>query len=133
MIKKSNAVFNFCKIVLHSSLWLKLSIFFSLVLFSLEMHNRSGKKLIEKKLNVDRQLFKDVLCVTLLQEGGGAGPILRKNCHHFPYFHLSTPPLKWTFLYIPSTPFYSNPVPARPPPFWQITFALEKVNSSMRV
>ena len=52
------------------SLWLKLIIFFSLVLFSVEMHNRCSKKLTGKKLNVDGLFFKDVLCVTLLQEGG---------------------------------------------------------------
>ena len=51
----------------------KLKLFYSLVLFSRKIYNRSGKKLTGKKLNVDRQLFKDVLCVTLLQEGGGGG------------------------------------------------------------
>ena len=61
-----------CEIVFHFSLWLKLSIFFSLVLFSLEMHNICGKKLAGIKWNVDRQVFKDVLCVTLLQEGWGS-------------------------------------------------------------
>ena len=69
--KKIKCSFYICKIVFHFSLWLKLSIFFSLVLFSLEMHNRSGKELIGKKLNVDRQFFKDVLCITLFQEGVG--------------------------------------------------------------
>ena len=67
--KKIKCSFYICKIVFHFSLWLKLSIFFSLVIFSVEMHNRSRKKLTGKKLNVDRQFFKDVLCVTLLQEG----------------------------------------------------------------
>ena len=46
--KKIIFSFDICKIVFHLSLWLKLSIFFSLVLFSLEMHNRSGKKLTRK-------------------------------------------------------------------------------------
>ena len=64
--KKIKCSFYICKIVFHFRLWLKLSIFFSLVLFSLEMHNRSRKKLTGKKLNVDTQFFKDVLCVTLL-------------------------------------------------------------------
>ena len=64
-------IFSFynCEIVFHFSFWLKLSIFFSLVLFSLEMHNRSRKKLTGKKLNFNWQFFKDKLCVTLLQEG----------------------------------------------------------------
>ena len=70
--KKIKCSFYIFEIVFHSSLWLKLSIFFSLVLFSLEMHNKSGKKLIGKNLNVNRQFFKDVLCVTLLQEGVGS-------------------------------------------------------------
>ena len=69
--KKIKCSFYICEIVFYFSLWLKLSIFFSLVLFSLEMHNRSGKELIGKKLNVDRQFFKDVLCITLFQEGVG--------------------------------------------------------------
>ena len=67
----------------------KWKIFYSLVLFSRKMYNRSGKKLTGKKLNVDRQLFKDVLCVTLLQVGGGGGPyqILGNIAAHFPDFH----------------------------------------------
>ena len=70
--KKIKCSFYIFEIVFHSSLLLKLSIFFSLILFSLELHNRSGKKLIGKNLNVNRQFFKDVLCVTLLQEGVGS-------------------------------------------------------------
>ena len=66
--KKIKCSFYICEIVFHFSLWLKLSIFFSLVLLFLEMHNRCWKKLTGKKLNVDRQFFKDLLCVTLLQE-----------------------------------------------------------------
>ena len=69
--KKIKCSFYICEIVFHLSLRLKLSIFFSLILFFLEMHNRCGKKLNGKKVNVDRQFFKDVLCVTLLQEGVG--------------------------------------------------------------
>ena len=59
------------KIVFHRSMWFKLSIFFSLVLFSIEMHNRSEKELTGNKLNVGRQFFKDVLWITLFQEGVG--------------------------------------------------------------
>ena len=70
--KKIKCSFYIFEIVFHSSLWLKLSIFFSLALFSLEMHNKRGKKLVGKNLNVNRQFFKDVLCVTLLQEGVGS-------------------------------------------------------------
>ena len=69
--KKIKCSFYICEIVFNLSLPLKLSIFFSLILFFLEMHNRCGKKLNRKKVNVDRQFFKDVLCVTLLQEGVG--------------------------------------------------------------
>ena len=58
--KKIKCSFYIFEIVFQSSLWLKLSIFFSLVLFSLEMHNRSGKKLMRKTLNVNRQFFKDL-------------------------------------------------------------------------
>ena len=52
--KKIKCSFYICEIVLHFSLQLKLSIFLSLVLFFLEMHNRCGKELTGKKLNVDR-------------------------------------------------------------------------------
>ena len=58
--KKIKRSFCICEIVFYFSLWLKLSIFFSLVLFSLEMRNRSGKKLMRKILNVNRQFFKDL-------------------------------------------------------------------------
>ena len=104
--KKIKCSFYICKIVFHFRLWLKLSIFFSLVLFSLEMHNRSRKKLTRKKLNVDRE---DKLCVTLLQEEMGQYQFLGKIATHFPRFHLLTPPLKWRFLCIPHTPFYYKP------------------------
>ena len=70
--KKIKCSFYICEIVFYFSLWLKLSFFFSLVLFFLEMHNRSWKKLAGKKFNVDRQFLKDVLWVTLLQEGWGS-------------------------------------------------------------
>ena len=104
--KKIKRSFCICEIVFYFSLWLKLSIFFSLVLFSLEMHNRSRKKLTRKKLNVDRE---DKLCVTLLQEELGQYQFLGKIATHFPRFHLLTPPLKWRFLCIPHTPFYYKP------------------------
>ena len=85
--EKIKCSFYICKIVFCFSLWLKLSIFFSLVLFFLEMHNRRKKKLARKKLNVDRQFFKDVLWVTLLQEGMGQYQFLGKIATHFPHFH----------------------------------------------
>ena len=69
--KKIKCLSYICKIVFHRSMWFKLSIFFSLVLFSIEMHNRSEKELTGKKLNVGRQFFKNVLCITLFQEGVG--------------------------------------------------------------
>ena len=51
------------ELVFFFSSWFKLSIFISLVLFSLEMHNRSGKKVIGKKLRVDKQFFKNVIWI----------------------------------------------------------------------
>ena len=50
--KKIKCSLYICELVFHISPWLKLSIFFILVLFSLEMHNRNGKKLTGKKLSV---------------------------------------------------------------------------------
>ena len=98
----------------HFSLRLKLSIFFSLFLFSHEIHNRRGKKLTWKKINVDRQFFKDVLCVTLFQEGMGQCQFLRKIATHFPQFYLLALPLNWRLLYILPAPFYYNLRPCRP-------------------
>ena len=112
--KKIKCSFYICEIVCDFIPWHKLSIFFSLVLFSLEKHNRGVKKLTGKKLNVDRQFFKDVLCVTLLQEDMRQYQFLEKIVTHFPHFHLLTPPLKWRFLYIPPTPYYYNPRPCPP-------------------
>ena len=112
--KKIKCSFYICEIVFHSRPWLKLSIFLSLVLFSLQIHNRSGKKLTEKKLNVDRQFFKDVQCATLLQEGVGQCQFLGKIATHFPQLHLFTTPLKWRFLYILPTAFYYNPRRCQP-------------------
>ena len=85
--KKIKCSFYICEIVFNLSLPLKLSIFFSLILFFLEMHNRCGKKLTRKNLNVDRQFFKDVLCVTLLQEWVGQYQFFGKIATHFPHFH----------------------------------------------
>ena len=76
--KKIKWSFYICKIVFYISLLLKLSIFFSLVLFSLEMHKRSVKKLTGKKLYVDRWFFKDVLWVTVLQGGWNSTTSLEK-------------------------------------------------------
>ena len=114
--KKIKCSFYICKIVFHFSLWLKLSIFFSLVLFSLKINNRSRKKLTGKKLNVHRQFFKDVLCANLLQDGVGQYQFSGKIVTHFPHFHLLTHLLKWRFLFIPPTPFYYNPRPFPLPP-----------------
>ena len=115
--KKIKCSFYICEIVFYFSLWLKLSIFFSLVLFSLEMHNKSGKKLIGKNLNVNRQFFKDVLCVTLLQEGLGQYQFLGKIATISPvsiYQHL----LSNEHFYIFHLPlFITTPVPVRPPSF----------------
>ena len=61
--KKIKCSLYICKLVFHLNLWFKLSIFFSLVLFSLEMENRSGKKLTGKKLSGDKQFFKDVIWI----------------------------------------------------------------------
>ena len=49
------------ELVFHFGLWLKLNIFFSLVLFFVETHNKSMKKLTWKKLSVDKQFFEDVI------------------------------------------------------------------------
>ena len=80
---KTKCRFFICEIVFHFSLWLKSSIFFSLVLFSFEMHNRSRKKLSRKKLNFDRVLQQCTLC-NLIVGGGGVVPVLKKNCYLFP-------------------------------------------------
>ena len=48
--KKIIFSFYVCEIVFHISLWLKLSIFFSMALFSIERLNRSRKKLTGKKV-----------------------------------------------------------------------------------
>ena len=47
-----------------------------------------------KKLNVDRQFFKDVLCLPLLQDGVGLHQFLGEIATHFPHFHLLRPPPK---------------------------------------
>ena len=78
------------------------------------LYSRNCVPLFSKTLKVDRQFFKDVPCVTLLQEGVGQYQFLGKIATHFPHFHLLTPPLKWRFLYIPPTPFYYNLRPCPP-------------------
>ena len=78
------------------------------------LYLRNCVPLFSKTLKVDRQFFKDVPCVTLLQEGVGQYQFLEKIATHFPHFHLLTPPLKWRFLYIPPTPFYYNLRPCPP-------------------
>ena len=85
--KKIKCSFYIRKIVFHSSLWLKLSIFSGLVLFFLEMHKRCGKKLTRKNINVNRQFFKYVLCVTLLQEETRQYQFFGEIATHFPHFH----------------------------------------------
>ena len=48
------------------------------------MYTRSGEKVTWKKENVDRLLFKDTLCVTLLQKtGGGGGGVEREGSVNF--------------------------------------------------
>ena len=94
----------------------QISIFFSLVLFSLEMDNKSRKKLTGKKLNVDRQFFKDVLCVISLQEGVGSGNSWEKLTLISSisiYSHLLSSQMK-IFMYS-SYPFLLQP-PSLPPP-----------------
>ena len=112
--KKIKCSFYICEIVFYFSLWLKLSIFFSFGSIFSWNSQWKREKLTEKKLNVNRQFFKDVLCVTLLQEGVEQYQFLGKISTHFHNFHLLTAPLKWRFLYIPPTPFYYNPRPCPP-------------------
>ena len=85
--KKIIFSFYIFEIVFHFSLLVKLKIFFSLVLFSLDIHHRSRKKLTGKKLNADRQFFKDALCVILLQEGVGQYQFL--GTHSVPWAAVS--------------------------------------------
>ena len=40
--------------------------FFSVVLFSNQMHKIREKKLTGKKINLDREIFKDVICILVL-------------------------------------------------------------------
>ena len=117
--KKIKCNFYIWECVFHFGLWFKLSIFFSLVLFSLEMYTRSGEKITRKKENVDRLLFKDTLCVTLLQKTGGGGggwrgravSIFRKNCLPFPRFpFINTSSQMEAFIY-PTYPILLQPSP----------------------
>ena len=58
--KKSNAVCIFTNLCFTL---FKLNIIFSLVLFSVKIHKRRGKRLTSEKLNVNRQFFKYVICI----------------------------------------------------------------------
>ena len=55
-------------VYLRTCVPLVIQIFFSLFLSSDEMHKGREEKLTRKKLNVDRQFFKNVLC-NLITEG----------------------------------------------------------------
>ena len=92
--KKSNAVCIFTNLCFTL---FKLNIIFSLVLFSVKIHKRRGKRLTSEKLNVNRQFFKYVICIfffffffwfysVLPNCRGETVPILRKNCHLFHLF-----------------------------------------------
>ena len=89
--KKSNAICIFAN--LSSTLVCSWNgIFFSLVLCSIEVHKRRGKK-----PNVDRQFFKQVICIFFyltkcnLIAGSRQYQFLGKILTHFTHFHLSTP------------------------------------------
>ena len=112
--KKIKFSFYICELVFHFSLWLKLSICFSLVLFSLEMHSRSGKKLTEKKIKSRSTVLQTCTLCNLIAGGGGAVPILRKNCHPFPPFPFINTSSQMKIFYIPRTPFYYNLRPCPP-------------------
>ena len=88
--------------VFHFSLCFKLSIFFRLVYFLWKFIKEERKKLIGKKMNVDRQFFKlcyqhflMLLCdvTNLIVEG--QYQFLGKSATYFPDFNLVTSsPLK---------------------------------------
>ena len=115
--KKIKCSFYICEIVFYFILWLKLSIFFSFG--SIFPWNLQWKreKLIGKKLNVNRQFFKDVLCVTLLQEGVEQYQFLGKISTHFHNFHLLKLLSNEDFYIFHPPLFITTPVPARPPSF----------------
>ena len=50
-------------LVFYLSLWFKLSIFISFVLFSERIHKERREQLAWKKINVNRQIFKDLICI----------------------------------------------------------------------
>ena len=101
--KKSNAVCIFTNLCFTL---FKLNIIFSLVLFSVKIHKRRGKRLTSEKLNVNRQFFKYVICIffffffldiTLCNPIVGARQyqFLEKTVTYFTYFHLLKPfPIK---------------------------------------
>ena len=115
--KKIKCSFYSCEFVFHFSLWLKLSIFFRLVLFPLKMYNRSGKKLTGKNIIVDSSSKMYSLWSYCWKKGVGRGQyqFLGKIVAHFLGFHLLRPLLKWKYLYISPTTFYYNFL--HPPPF----------------
>ena len=74
------------------------------------MHNRYGKKLTEKNLNVNKQFFKDVLYVTLLQEEVGQYQFLEKLPSISPFPLINTSSQMKIFIYS-TYPFHYNPRP----------------------
>ena len=98
--KKSNAVCIFTNLCFTL---FKLNIIFSLVLFSVKIHKRRGKRLTSEKLNVNRQFFKYVICIFFFLDITLCNPIvgarqyqfLEKTVTYFTYFHLLKPfPIK---------------------------------------
>ena len=96
--KKSRPVFHIFKLVLCFSFVVQIKYFFSLVLISVGIHKRREEKLTRKKLNLDRQIFKDVIwifwCYSVQPNCRGKAPILRKNCHSFHPFPFINNPSK---------------------------------------
>ena len=99
----------------HFSLWFKLSVFFSLVLFSVGIQKRRGKKPTGKILNVESTFCDVTLCKLI---AGGTGPINKKNNQPFYQspFIKTAPKMK---IFIHSTyPFFTrNPLLACPPAY----------------
>ena len=112
--KKIIFSFYICEIVFHISLWLKLSIFFSLVLFSIERLNRSRKKLTGKKIKCQQAVLQRCTLCNLIAGGGRTVPILRKNCPTFPPFpFINTSSQMKIFIYS-THPFLLQPRPCLP-------------------
>ena len=132
--KKSNTICifaNLCSTLI--SLWFKSSsAWFN---FRLKFTKERGKKLPGLNLNVDRQFFKDVICIfyvtlfNLTTEGWGQYQFLGKIATHLPYFHLLTPLSKDQIkIFIYSTyPFLLQPAfLLTQPPFNQLYLLLQK-------